>query len=155
MGDFESISHYVSGMPKPVEKVLAYITRRGPNGTELLVFEHVGMPEAGTQVPAGTVEVGETPLEAVVREVEEETGLSLKIQGRHIGRFEWYRADRDELHYRNVFHFEITEPIADEWQHSVSGSGEDHQLSFQIHWLAIDEAPQALAVDQGIYTKQL
>ncbi|MBK7892702.1 MAG: NUDIX domain-containing protein [Bdellovibrionales bacterium] len=142
-------------MAKHVEKVLAYITRIHPTGMELLVFDHVGMPEAGIQVPAGTVDPGETPSAAVLREVEEETGLSLKTQGCHLGRFDWYRVDRDELHFRNVFHFELTEPIADEWQHVVSGSGEDHQLNFKFYWLPIDKASQTLAVEQGLYTKRL
>lgn len=55
-----------------IDKALAYITR----GTELLVFEHIGMPEAGLQVPGGTVKPHETPAEAVHREAQEETGLS-------------------------------------------------------------------------------
>jgi 8-oxo-dGTP pyrophosphatase MutT (NUDIX family) len=39
---------------------------------ELLVFQH---PSAGLQLPAGTVEDGEEPAVAVVREVVEETGI--------------------------------------------------------------------------------
>ena len=38
-------------------KVFAYITHR----CHLLVFWHVDVPEAGIQVPAGTVEPGESP----------------------------------------------------------------------------------------------
>ena len=40
-----------------------------------MVFTHRDIPEAGVQVPAGTVEEGETLDAAVLREVHEETGL--------------------------------------------------------------------------------
>ncbi len=56
-----------------LEKVTAFVIRPGPHGAELLLFEH---PHAGIQIPAGTVEPGETPEQAVLREVREETGLS-------------------------------------------------------------------------------
>jgi len=53
-------------------KVTAFIIRRNHAHSELLVFAH---PTAGIQVPAGTVEEGETFEYAVLREVHEETGL--------------------------------------------------------------------------------
>lgn len=55
-----------------IEKVSALIIRPAQNGAEILVFQH---PRAGLQLPAGTVEAGESPEEAVVREAREETGL--------------------------------------------------------------------------------
>jgi 8-oxo-dGTP pyrophosphatase MutT (NUDIX family) len=55
-----------------VQKVTAFITRSTGAVTQLLLFRH---PYAGIQLPAGTVEPGEVPEEAVLREAEEETGL--------------------------------------------------------------------------------
>ena len=54
-------------MTRRVGKAFAYVTR----GTDLLVFSHVGMPEAGIQVPAVTIDPGETPADAVLRETEQ------------------------------------------------------------------------------------
>lgn len=53
-------------------KVTAFVTRDSERGRELLVFRH---PTSGVQLPAGTIEPGETPETAVLRELEEETGV--------------------------------------------------------------------------------
>ena len=58
-------------MNRIVHKVAAYITCNH----QLLVFSHTDFPEAGIQVPAGTVGEGESFDEAVLREAYEETGL--------------------------------------------------------------------------------
>lgn len=50
-------------------------------GAGLLVFDHPDVPEAGVQVPAGGVEAGETPAEAAIRELREESGLHLDNPG--------------------------------------------------------------------------
>lgn len=55
-----------------VPKVSAFITR----GEELLVFTQPEHPEAGVQVPAGTMEPAEEPIVAALREAAEETGRS-------------------------------------------------------------------------------
>ncbi|QDG53602.1 GNAT family N-acetyltransferase [Persicimonas caeni] len=58
-------------------KVTAFVvTADEPH--HLLVFGH---PTAGLQLPAGTVEPGETPIAAAKREVWEETGLEVASRG--------------------------------------------------------------------------
>jgi 8-oxo-dGTP pyrophosphatase MutT (NUDIX family) len=69
-------------MSKRIEKVTAFVTRNTGNELELLLFEH---PNAGIQIPAGTVNPGETPEEAAVREVAEETGLTNVIISQYLG----------------------------------------------------------------------
>ena len=61
-------------MGKIIEKVTAFVTRPAKDGYQLLLIEH---PNAGIQIPAGTVESNESPQEAVIRETFEETGLSI------------------------------------------------------------------------------
>jgi 8-oxo-dGTP pyrophosphatase MutT (NUDIX family) len=55
-----------------LEKVTAFVVRKLVSGRELLILQ---APTAGYQLPAGTVNPGETPAVAVLREVAEETGL--------------------------------------------------------------------------------
>ena len=83
-------------------KVLAYIT----HGGRLLVFRHPHAPEAGIQVPAGTVREHERLEEAVLREAREETGLDALTVVRYLGEQRRDMADfgRDETHHRHFFH---------------------------------------------------
>jgi 8-oxo-dGTP pyrophosphatase MutT (NUDIX family) len=59
-------------MSDAIEKVNAFTTPTIGPGTDLLLLQH---PYASIQLPAGTVEAGETPEQAVLREAYEETGL--------------------------------------------------------------------------------
>ena len=52
-------------------KAVVYLVQ----GRDLLVFTQPASPEAGVQVPAGTVHDGEEPRVAALRELEEETGI--------------------------------------------------------------------------------
>ena len=68
-------------MTPVIHKVFAYIT----NGHRLLVFRHTDFPEAGIQVPAGTVKPNERLEIAVLREAYEETGLQGLTIRRYLG----------------------------------------------------------------------
>ena len=69
-----------------VEKVTAFITRWGRQGQpQILLFQH---PQAGVQLPAGTVDAGEDWQTAVLREAAEETGLTHLTIHRYLGKIE-------------------------------------------------------------------
>jgi 8-oxo-dGTP pyrophosphatase MutT (NUDIX family) len=77
-----AVAEVVSGI---IEKVTTFIIREWAGERQLLLFEH---PNAGVQIPAGTVEAGESPEQAVLREVTEETGLTGFPVMRYLGRAE-------------------------------------------------------------------
>ncbi len=54
------------------DKVSVFVIRHRGGRAEILTFLH---PLAGRQIPAGSVEQGELPIEAARREVNEETGF--------------------------------------------------------------------------------
>ncbi|RAP75284.1 NUDIX domain-containing protein [Paenibacillus montanisoli] len=66
-------------------KVTCLITREKAAGTELLLIQH---PNAGIQLPAGTVELSEECEQATLREAYEETGLDDFIGIRYIGKLD-------------------------------------------------------------------
>lgn len=142
-------------MEKPKQKILAYITRISESKKELLVFVHQQYPEAGIQVPSGTVEKNENLESAFRREVFEESGLKIVNLPQFIGSYSYFRKDIQQLQMRNVFHCQLTQPVADRWSHRVSGKGEDQNLIFEYYWVELDQAATLLEGDQGEYIKHL
>jgi 8-oxo-dGTP pyrophosphatase MutT (NUDIX family) len=121
-------------------RVVAYVVRDG----DLLVFDHRDFPEAGTQVPAGTVEETEDPAVAVVREVLEECGVHARVI-RDIGFTDTIAPKRGEP--RRNFFFELTtDDPRDEWEHVVGGGGGDDGLVFVCRFVPRERLP-ALAAD--------
>ena len=56
----------------PTEKACAIVLRLKNDKPEVLAFVH---PSAGKQFVKGTIEAGESPLQAAIRELREESGL--------------------------------------------------------------------------------
>ncbi len=142
-------------MRKQIKKVLAYVVRRKNFGLEVLVFEHVHHPEAGIQVPAGTVNEHESLENAVLRELQEEVGLASATIKAFLGEFQYDREDRDEIHLRNVYQLDVEEKLPDTWLHKVKSHDEDNALEFKCYWVSIAVAKNILAVDQGKYLNLL
>jgi 8-oxo-dGTP pyrophosphatase MutT (NUDIX family) len=125
-------------------KVVAYITRAGASDLELLVFTHRDVPEAGLQVPAGTVEPGEDLEVALHREILEETGLRGAVLVRKLAAHVEPSWDQT----RHVYQLQAPSDTPERWDHEVTGNGEDAGLVFRYRWEAIDPAP-GLAGGQG------
>lgn len=129
------------------QKAIAYIFRN--NKTEILVFDHRDIPEAGTQVVGGTIEANEDFKEALAREIFEESGLiihpSMMIK---IGESTYHRQDTPELNHRHYFSIE-TEGLPETWQHTVESSGLDNGMVFEFFWLPLKEAKDILVGNFG------
>jgi 8-oxo-dGTP diphosphatase len=137
------------------QKVLAYITRQQGDRLQVLVFDHVGMPEAGVQVPAGSLEPGEAPEQGVLREAWEESGLQHLAIVRKLGIFDFYHVEGQAVHHRHVFHLVPTQPVPERWVHEVSGGADDKGLLFAYYWLDVDEAARVLTAEMGNYLAHL
>jgi 8-oxo-dGTP pyrophosphatase MutT (NUDIX family) len=122
-------------------RVVAYVVRDGA----LLVFDHRDHPEAGTQVPAGTVEDAEEPAAAVVREVLEECGVRVRLV-RELGVTDTIAPKRGDP--RRNFYFELTtDDPRDAWEHVVGGGGGDDGLTFLCRFVPRDRLPPLAADD--------
>lgn len=129
-----------------VEKAYGYITREHAGSIQVLVFEQ-NTEGSGIQIPKGTVEEGETPLEAIAREMFEETGLTDLVVHNLIAQ-DYYEHYSGALHKRYFYHL-TTHEQRDTWQHAPTGLNEGG-LKFSFYWIQ-DAQEVLLAKGHGDY----
>jgi 8-oxo-dGTP diphosphatase len=140
-------------MTRTVRKAFAYIT----HSDRLLVFRHPNNPEAGIQVPAGTMEDGETPEEAVMREAEEESGLGglTLLSSLGVVLFD-RRPDLDELHERHFFHLLCAGDVAETWRHfETHASDGSPPIPFDFFWVDLPGGVPPLVAQHDACLPQL
>lgn len=126
------IAHRIARM---IRKVIAYITRHRADIAQLLIFEHVDFPQAGVQVPKGTVETDETLDHAARREVREESGLTQLDGLKFIGAI--MQTTFGESEEWNFFAQSLDGDAPDTWVHHVTGKGEDEGMRFRYYWIPL------------------
>ena len=137
-----------------VRKVLCYVVRND----RVLVFRHRDYPEAGVQVPAGTLHDDEDPEAGAICETEEETGRSgFRIVAK-LGVYDHDFHDtfegvaRDELHERHVFQLEPPLGLPETWSHLAEEG--DGDFWFEFSW--VPHGPDlVLAGDQHAFIARL
>ncbi|MEQ6898827.1 NUDIX domain-containing protein [Microbacterium sp. KR10-403] len=123
-----------------VRKVVAYVVHDG----DLLVFTHDDVPldVAGVQVPAGSIEPGEEPGAAVVREVLEETGMATRVI-RDLG-VELYDVwpSKPEMHERHFFQLEPAEhSLPERWSSGEEDPSDGGQTQrWTCRWIPLEQA---------------
>lgn len=98
---------------------------------KLLLFRH---PLAGTQLVKGTIEEGESPAQAALRELAEESGIHDAMVAADLGC--WRADDRDQ-----VWSFHLCRPgraLPEHWAHQTL---DDHGHVFEFFWASLEDLP--------------
>lgn len=150
----------MDGIRLPIKrKAFAYITQN----KKLLVFEHPHAPEAGIQVPAGSIEINENPEDGALREAQEETGLSQLKMIRFLGEQirDMSDFDKAEIHHRYFYHLLCEEETPDTWHHGEHlpsdqplHNSKEVAHQFRLYWVALDDLPKLIA-DHDFYVEML
>jgi 8-oxo-dGTP diphosphatase len=135
-----------------VHKVVAYVVA----ADKLLVLVHPHHPEAGLQVPAGTIETGESADMAVLRELGEETGLIDFGKPECLGdaSFDMTAFGRCEIHHRHFFRVPFNGNTPARWQHTETSDGNAQPELFELFWVSLSSHPDLIA-EQGAFLHAL
>ncbi|CAN5844038.1 hypothetical protein BH11PSE13_BH11PSE13_16820 [soil metagenome] len=115
----------------------------------LLVFLHPG--DGGMQLPKGTVEPGESPQDAVRRELLEESGIAYSGALQDLGTMDRHcdAGIEGNVHdHQQLWHLYLMrqeEPLPERFDHIAVGSPEEDGLVFKFQWLAIDAPLEGFA----------
>ena len=115
-------------MDEFVDKAVPVVLRSESGHIELLVFKH---PLAGVQLVKGTVESGERPQVAAVRELFEESGLDSVTRSMFLGRQTYAEIEQ-------VWHFylcHIDGELPDKWEFFTA---DDDGHLFKFYWQPLD-----------------
>jgi 8-oxo-dGTP pyrophosphatase MutT (NUDIX family) len=150
-------------MTRTRRKAFAYITSLTTSvttgGQHLLVFSHPLSPEAGIQVPAGTMRDDESPPDAVLREAREETGLThltlVGLLGRQ--RYDVRPFGRDEVHDRWFFHLTCEQETLARWRHDERDPSDapDEVIPFDLFWVDLPDGVPPLIADHDRFLPDL
>lgn len=119
-------------------KVCPVITRVRDGVREILAFQH---PVAGHQIVKGTLEPGEVPDRAALRELEEESGLCRAAIQAKIGEVEVPAYGQ----YWHVYACQTNERIPEAWDFFAQ---EDGGKWFRFFWVPLASLPTADWIDQ-------
>ena len=122
----------------------------------MLVFRHTdfSFEEVGIQVPAGTIREHESPEDAALRELQEETGQDNFEIVRKLGTAMYDMTPyRDEIQNRHFFLAQSTASLPDRWQSTEEHDGKQSPTNLECFWIPL-ESGHILQAGQGalLYT---
>jgi 8-oxo-dGTP pyrophosphatase MutT (NUDIX family) len=135
-------------------KAFAVITRGDEPDREVLLLLHPEHPDAGIQLPAGTMRPGEDPLLAAVREAHEETGLvNLTVKG-ILGEalLDATPFGKAEVHHRTFIHLDCHYQTPTAWEHWEEDPDDlpGERIRFELRWFLLDDWLPLLLGDHGV-----
>lgn len=136
------------------QRVFTYITR----ADQMLIIEYVDGRYLQPQVPGGTLESGELPEHAALREAYEETGLSALRLVRCLGSFVRDLTDigRNETIVAWFFHLHTDEVTAESWRHFECDSSEGlGPIELALSWVALSDIPVLGGIDDAMLPELL
>ncbi len=120
-------------------RAYAFILREKDGIGEMLVFRERGKePSKPFHIPGGGLEPGEIPEEAIVREIEEESGLTGLKPSKFIG--QWVEQQENQIFQRYFFLFHTSKLLPDTWTHKVTGNGLDSGIYYDYQWVSAEDA---------------
>lgn len=122
------------------KKATGFVIRQGDdNRYKLLVMQFDGYPDWPFHLPGGGVDEGETPTEAMYRELHEEAGLGRMKLLRKLGVQRYYKHHIKANAERHDYLLLGPADIPEQWAHRVTGQGGDADDIFQYYWIGADE----------------
>jgi 8-oxo-dGTP pyrophosphatase MutT (NUDIX family) len=145
--------------PPCYQRAAAFVT--DPAG-RLLILDHLDVPTAGTQVPAGGIHEGEQPEDAVLRELAEESGIVDARLVRKLGEA-WRVAEAGnvppglEEQVTHAFHLVVDhlEGRPDSWEWDECDGGAVVKHRFVLRWTTLDQAASDLWPTQAMWIASL
>ena len=112
------------------------LDRRGGAARAALIARHDRRGRLVWSLPKGHLERGETPEDAAVREVEEETGIRGRVLG-HLGTIDfWFVAEQRRVH-KTVHHYLLE---------AEGGELSDEDIEVvEVAWVDLEDVPARLA----------
>ncbi len=136
------------------QRVFTYITR----ADQLLILEYVDGRYLQPQIPGGTLESGELPAQAALREAYEETGLSALRLVKCLGSFTRDLTDigRNETIVAWFFHLHTDEVTAESWRHFECDSSEGlGPIELALSWVPLSDIPKLGGIDDAMLPELL
>ena len=98
--------------------------------------------------PKGTIELGETPEQAAIREISEETGYHVRIRA-PLGRVSYQFDEDDGKQYKKTVHYYLFELIDENEQPKPNREDHENDEGIENLWLSFDDTLERLTHNES------
>lgn len=120
------------------KKVFGYIVQQSEDG-EWSLLVYLCVPGVPFRLVGGNVDPGEELMDALHREIAEESGLNDLTFIKKLGTQRYYKAFIDANVERHDYLLLSNKRLPRSWEHVCSSDGEDNGEVFKYQWITIDE----------------